>query len=133
VLRHCLLEILHRSPRTLGIIYPAAFGATRFRTRRAEGLLGCRDRVRGRRARAEGARSLAVWLLHRDFLLVLLLVGTAVVLMDFPLVSAQPHHERTDIPDGRLRFLLQLSYIVVMPAPSFLAFRAVAFLSFLGR
>lgn len=138
MLRHSLLQILHRGPRgILGpIVHPAAVGATRLWASRAEGLLSRRDRVRGRRAGAESpSRPLAVWLFNRRFLLViLLLVRAAVIVVDFPLVTAQSHHERANIPDGCLRWLLllQLGYIVVMPATTLLAFRRVALLSLLG-
>ena len=68
-------------------------------------------------------------LVIRDFhrwvvLLVLFLVRAAVVLVQLPLVPAQFHYERANVPDRRLRLLLQLSYIVVVPAASFLALRA---------
>lgn len=93
MLRHSLLQVLDRGSRgTLGpVIYPAAIGATGFWASRAESLFSRRDRVRGRRAGAEGpSRSLAVRLLdRRRFLLVLLLlVRTAVIVLDFPLMTA---------------------------------------------
>lgn len=141
MLRHSLLQILHRGPRgILGAVavQPAAVGATGLWAGRAEGLLGGRDRVRGRRAGAEiASRPLAVGLLDRRrlFLVLFLLVRAAVVVLDFPLLPAQPHHQRADVPDRRLRrlLLLQLAYIVVMPATTLLAFRRAALLSLLGR
>jgi hypothetical protein len=49
-------------------------------------------------------------------------------------VAAQrSHHERADIPDSRLRLLLQLGDIVVMPTAALLALRPVALLPLLRR
>lgn len=108
MLRHSLLQILYRSPRGIlsPIVNPAAVSATGLWASRAEGLLSRRDRVRGRRARAEGpSRPLAVRLLNRRRLLLVLLlfVRAAIVIVDFPLVTAQSHYKRANIPDGRLR------------------------------
>lgn len=106
--RHSLLQILDRGSRsTLGpIIHPAAIGATGFWASRAESLFSRRNRVRGGRAGAESpSRSFTVRLFNRRRLLLVLFlfVRTAVIVVDFPLVTAQSHHERANIPDGRLR------------------------------
>lgn len=107
--RHSLLQVLDRGSRgTLGsIIHPAAIGATGFWASRAEGLFSRRNRVRGRCAGAESpSRPFIVRLFNRRrrlLLVLLFFVRAAVIIVDFPLVTAQSHHERANIPDGRLR------------------------------